>query len=68
MANTIKFMDLKAKKPVEVPVKDCVKIKHTKGNRVTYAVTGVSKTGTKLHKFLKEADWKALDCKEAPEA
>lgn len=65
MANqTIKFYDMKAKHPVEIPAKDCVKTKHVNGNRTTYAVTGTSKTGTKLHKFVKEADWKALDCKE----
>lgn len=65
MADKIKFYDMKAKANVEIPVKDCVKIKHVAGSRTTYAVTGTSATGTKLHKFLKETDWKALACKEA---
>lgn len=61
----MKFYCVKTKEHVEVKDADCVKVKNAlPGGRVSYMVRATDANGNKLNKFLRKADYDALNCKE----
>lgn len=61
----MQFYCVKTKKRVEVKDSDCTKIKRAlPGGRVSYLVKAIDAEGNKLTKFVAQAAWDALKCKE----
>ena len=61
----MQFYCVKTKQKVEVKDADCVKVRNNlPGGRVSYMVRAVDANGNKLNKFLRKADYDALNCKE----
>ena len=61
----IEFYDVKKREKVQIPESEIRKTKYTKegSSSVRYALRATH-NGTNLTKFVKEADWQALDAPE----
>ena len=61
----IEFYDVKSREKVQIPESEIRKTKYTKegSSSVRYALRA-KHNGTNLTKFVKEADWQALDAPE----
>lgn len=66
--DTISFYDVKKREKVEVPVSQCYKVRYERetkdgSTQVRYAVKA-EVDGSRLTKFVSEADWRELSCPE----
>jgi hypothetical protein len=58
----IEFYDVKIRKKVSLPERDCVKTTFTtKTGQIRYGLRGKTTDGRKLTKFVSKADWEKMN-------